>query len=296
MIDVHINKSLDPANAETMAEYYRSASVGDFQATLSTLSDDVFFDISGDRRFLPFAGRWEGKAEVQKLFQAFASSFALLNLTELQVTQSTSKVYSFNDETFYVHSTSRFYRVPVLHVMSFNADNKICSLINTHDTTAAVQAFTWGDPIAVPISYDTNQNCDQPIPGLDDNDSVVDIAIDILSLIFHGDLPEKVKADNMVIYIPGLPTRDCISGVWSASELSERFQQAVHEKKTRLGECRGRPSIHEVVLNGQLMSISGIGGYGTHQPWTILAKLSETGIPKSASLLIDFQSPVAPPV
>ena len=292
MINTHINKTLDPANAETMAEYYRSAAVGNFQATLSTLADDVYFDISGDRRFLPFAGRWEGKEEVKKLFKIFSTCFALLNLTELQTTQSDCRVYSFNDETFYVHSTSRFYRVPVLHVMTFNGDHKISSLVNTHDTTSAVQAFTWGDPIAVPISYDDNQDGSLPIAGLDNDDKVINVSSDIMSLIFHGDLPENVKADNLVIYIPGLPTRDCISGVWSDTELANRYPQAVSEKKTRLGELRGRPSIIEVILNGRLMSINGIGGYGSHQPWTILAKLNEIGMPQSASLMIDFQSPV----
>ena len=273
---------LDHNNQHTQSLYYKSAAIGDFPGTLDTLADDVFFEISGDPAILPFAGRWEGKENVKKLFSAFGSSFRLLNLTETDVVESDSVSYSFNDESFYVYETGFYYRVPVLHIMNFNSDHKISSLVNIHDTSTANQAFKSLASSLVAISPKISPTSD----GLVLEDSYLsDLSDSLIKAIFSGETSSSFFAENLTLYIPGLQDRDMISGVWTLDELKKVYPERIN----KLNKFSSSPSIHSITKSANRLAIRGSGGFSSGNPWVILAAIDSNSLCNQASLYFDFQ-------
>tara|TARA_Y100000991_G_C21944849_1_gene336989 strand:+ start:31 stop:894 length:864 start_codon:yes stop_codon:yes gene_type:complete len=273
---------LDSNNQQTQASYYKSAATGDFEGTLDTLADDVFFEISGDRSTLPFAGRWEGKENVKTLFSTFGSAFRLLNLTETDIVESASVSYSFNDESFFVYETGIYYRVPVLHIMSFNSDNKISSLVNIHDTSSAYQAFTSSPSSLIPISPKIAPPSDSSV--LDDA-YLEDISTSLVKAIFSGETASSLFAENLTFYIPGLQDRDKIAGVWTLDELKLVYPDRIK----KLNKLSSSSSIHSITKSENRIAIHGSGGFSSQNPWVILASVDSNKLCSQSSLYFDFQ-------
>ena len=273
---------LDPNNKHTQGLYYKSAAIGDFPGTLDTLADDVFFEISGDPAILPFAGRWEGKDNVKKLFSVFGSSFRLLNLTETDVVESDSVSYSFNDESFYVYETGIYYRVPVLHIMSFDSDNKISSLVNIHDTSTAYQAFKSFPASLVPISPKIAPPSD--CPALDDA-YLADLSVSLIKAIFTGETSSSLFSESLTLYIPGLQDRDKIAGVWTLDELKNVYPERIN----KLNKFSSSPSIHSITKSLNRLAIRGSHGFSSENPWVILVAIDSNNLCTQASLYFDFQ-------
>ena len=273
---------LNPNNQNTQLLYYKSAATGDFPGTLDTLADDVFFEISGDSAILPFSGRWEGKDNVKKLFSTFGSSFRLLNLTETDVVESDSVSYSFNDESFYVYQTGVYYRVPVLHIMSFNSEKKISSLVNIHDTSTAKQAFKGFPSSLVPISPKIALPSDRLV--LDDS-YLVDLSASLVKAIFSGETSSSFFSDNLTLYIPGLQDRDKVAGVWTLDELKNVYPERVNT----LNRFGASPSIHSITKSANRLAIRGSGGFSSDNPWVVLAAIDSNSLCYQASLYFDFQ-------
>lgn len=293
---VRVDEKLYPANAETMANYYKFAGIGDFAGTLDTLSDDVFFQISGNPEKLPFAGYWSGKEKVKQLFTAFGSSFRLLSLNELQVVESNNRIHSFNDEAFFVYKTNRYYRVPVLHTLNFNDNHKISSLVNIHDTTAAIAAFSGADPQLVPINADKRPDSEEDTATSDSQNNDVrrkqmaSIAKDVLELIFQGKQRDTSITEDVTLYIPGKPTRDHISGVWTLDELKKVYpkslEQFFNESKFDVSQL----NLREITANNGYVIIDGDMSDRERVNWTILGVLNQENRITSASLYLDFEN------
>ena len=296
-VKVILDEKLLLENAATMARYYKYASSGDFKNTLDTLSDDIFFDISGDPSILPFSGLWSGKEKVKELFMKFGSSFRLLSLAENQVVESNHKIHSFNDESFFVYSTNRFYRVPVLHTLTFDANHKIASLINIHDTTAAISAFTGGNPEVIPINSDKSgasklSALNHPIQfgEASRQQKVINTAKDVLGLVFGGTMNQTSISDKVQVYIPGKPARDLISGVWTGDELQNSYPGRLLELMNLLGTNSDSFLAKEIIVDMNHLVIEGIQDGNKNCKWVILAILNDEQKATSISLYLDFEN------
>lgn len=296
-VKVILDEKLLLENAATMARYYKYAALGDFINTLDTLSDDIFFDISGDPSILPFSGLWSGKEKVKELFMKFGSSFRLLSLEENQVVESNHKIHSFNDESFFVYSTNRFYRVPVLHTLTFDANNKISSLVNIHDTTAAISAFTGGNPEVIPINGDKSSASklsalNHPIQFGEANQQqqAINTAKDVLALVFNGINNPVSISEKVQVYIPGKPTRDLISGVWTGGELQNSYPGRVLELMNSLGTHADSFQAKEIIVDMNHLVIEGIQEGNKNGKWVILTILNDEQKVTSISLYLDFEN------
>jgi hypothetical protein len=296
-VKVILDEKLLLENAATMARYYKYASSGDFKNTLDTLSDNIFFDISGDPSILPFSGLWTGKEKVKELFTKFGSSFRLLSLAENQVVESNHKIHSFNDESFFVYSTNRFYRVPVLHTLTFDANHKIASLINIHDTTAAISAFTGGNPEAIPINSDKSgasklSSKNHPIKFGEaiQRQKAIATGQDVLALVFGGIMNPISISDKAQIYIPGKPARDLISGVWTGDELQNSYPGRLLELMNSLGINADSFQAKEIIVDTNHMVIEGIQVGSKNCKWVILTILNDEQKVTSISLYLDFEN------
>jgi ketosteroid isomerase-like protein len=295
-IPVIINEKLLPENAETMANYYKYAALGDFKNTLDTLSEDIFFDISGDPAALPFAGLWAGKEKVKELFTKFGSSFRLLSLIENQVAESNHKIHSFNDESFFVYRTNRFYRVPVLHTLTFDENHKIASLVNIHDTTAAISAFSGGNPEVIPINSNKSTSAPsvpkhpQQIGDPNQYQKVLKISQDLLDLVFKGIFNSNSISEKVELYIPGKPNRDLISGVWTGDELQNSYPKSLTVLFNSISAKPEAFQIAEIILDNNQLVLEGKLVGENNSKWVILALLNEDQKASSISLYLDFEN------
>lgn len=138
-------------NAKTLEKYYGCVNVGDFMGVAQTLNPEVVFSIPGDPSILPFSGEWAGHDRVMELFKNFIDAFWIVYMDETCIITSEDEIISFNDESFKVKTTGRYYRVGVVHHITFDEAGLIKSLTNIHDTYVAVQAFSGKAAIAEPI-------------------------------------------------------------------------------------------------------------------------------------------------
>ncbi len=150
-----------------------------------------------------------------ELFQAFITSLQIVHMEETCTIACEDEIISFNDESFKSALTGRYYRVGVVHHMSFDENGKIKSLINVHDTYPAVQAFTGKAAIAQPVLT----------PSI--IDSKVDLqysdAVAFIEKFYaerdseQGDVA-KLMDDNITLIAPGNPEIIKFSGVWIGKE------------------------------------------------------------------------------
>lgn len=280
---VRMNEAILPENAKTLATYYRSVEKGAFLDILDTLSDDIEYVISGNPSLLPFSGVWSGKGRVTELFKAFGSAFQLLSLKENVVLQSSDRVISANDESFMVWPTGRHYRVPVLHIAEFGADHRIRRFINIHDTSVAEQAFAGEDPALVAICPKSDT---APLPFDKGNAAACKIADELVAVVFGDASRDATKQfPNLQLFIPGLPTRDLVSGVWTGAGLEKYLPSRVETfRQKRLAGCH--PVIDTITVSQGNIAVEGRID-GKSAPWTIVAQLDGSGV-GNAALFIDF--------
>lgn len=282
-IRVRLDEAILPENAKTLKTYYDSVEKGAFLDILDTLSDDIEYVISGNPVVLPFAGVWSGKARVTELFKIFGSAFQLLVLNENLVMQSSDRVISANDESFMVWSTARYYRVPVLHIAEFGSDHRIRRFINIHDTSAAEQAFAGDNPSLLAILPKPERAGAVVRPG---EEAARTIARDLVATIF-GDGAAKAteRFPNLRLFIPGLPSRDHVSGVWTGAGLAKVYpQQGATFRRERLSGATAL--IDTITVSGGHIAIEG-RFEGKSGPWAITAHLDGDGV-GDAALFIDF--------
>jgi len=206
---------LNAENKRTLEQYYARVNQGDFMGALETLSDDVVFTIPGDPAILPFAGRWVGRKGLSELFQAFGNAFWVVHMEETRIITTEDQLISFNDEAFKVKSTGRYYRVGVVHHVTFNEQAKINTLINLHDTYPAVQAFSGQAAIAQPIPVPTLLPHEAEIPDR--------VAQDIVERFYRlrvggVDDVEDFLDDQVSLLAPGNPDLLPFSGAWIGKE------------------------------------------------------------------------------
>lgn len=282
-IRVRLDESLLPENAKTLKTYYDSVEKGAFLNILDTLSDDIEYVISGNPAILPFAGVWSGKERVTELFKTFGSAFQLLALNENLVMQSSDRVISANDESFMVWNTARYYRVPVLHIAEFGTDHRIRRFINIHDTSTAEQAFAGENSSLVAILPKPEGK--EAAVKLDEAGART-IASDLVAILFgDGAHNAAEKFPNLRLFIPGLPSRDLVSGVWAGAGLEKVYPlQAEAFRRMRLPDATAlidtiTVSHGQIAIEGRFKGIVG--------PWAITAQLDSKGV-SAAALFIDF--------
>ncbi len=217
---------LKSQNAKTLEKYYGSINVGDFMGALETLSPDVVFSIPGDSSILPFSGEWVGKESVMKLFQNFIDAFYIVHMDETCTITSENELISFNDESFKVKSTGQYYRVGVVHHMKFDENGLITSLINMHDTTAAVQAFSGNAAIVQPI---LSAAAVESKVQLSDIEAAVFVQHFYAERVWESGEVADFLDESVTLIAPGNPDKLPFSGVWIGKDNVLEFID-IHKK------------------------------------------------------------------
>jgi ketosteroid isomerase-like protein len=197
-------------NAETLMKYYEKTNVGDFKNALQFLSEDVVYTVSGNPAIQPFAGEWIGRSKVINLFQKFGELFWLVYMDEILTVTGANEVFSFNDEQFKVKHTKLFYRLGVVHHITFTKDGLINSLSNIHDTYPPDQAFAGQPAIVEPMLPKQFHMGDTVLSDVDSANFIEQFYKDITA----GAAIDDYLAENANALIPGDPTTIPFSGYW----------------------------------------------------------------------------------
>jgi hypothetical protein len=191
-------------------------------------------------------------------------------------------VISANDESFMVWKTGRYYRVPVLHVVEFDGNNRIRRFINIHDTPTAEQAFSGADTGLVAIMPKDEPKAP---PRRLTEEAAMELANGIVSVIF-GDCAATAlqRFPHLCLYVPGLPSVAAISGVWTGPGLSTNYPAQAERFRKKYGIAVTQVLIDDVTVSEGKLAIE---GRLRDQRWAIVGSIHEVGLGATA-LFIDF--------
>ncbi len=206
---VAFSTRLDPKNQKTVTSYYAHVNQGEFQSAMQYLNNQAIYRMPGYKPGIPFAGDWRGQEEVQRLYETFARTFWIVQMSETLVLNSPNEVLSFNDEAFKSRSTGLFYRVGVAHHMKFDDAGLICEMDTYFDTTPAEQAFAGNVPIVQPMLT-------PPFPPFEDIENTEEQIARQIAYRFSTDSSEReiLLAENANLVAPGNPKICSFAGAW----------------------------------------------------------------------------------
>jgi ketosteroid isomerase-like protein len=129
------------SNLKTVQMIYDAFGRGDVQAILDQLTDDVDFASEPDQDIAPWHGRYSGKAEVPRFFQALAETIEVTEFNPLAFATSDSDVMAVIRFGFTVNRNGRSGAMDLHHWWRFR-DGKVYFYRGTEDTakTAAMLA------------------------------------------------------------------------------------------------------------------------------------------------------------
>ncbi|MCF2491011.1 nuclear transport factor 2 family protein [Dyadobacter sp. CY347] len=191
---------LDPV--PFLKRFYNALAENDIDEILIFLADDVLWEMGGPQDILPWAGKWEGKAEVTRFFefQSKRLAFEKLNPTRFVAQGNTvAVVLEGNGET----KSGKAFAGGVVQWVTVR-NGKIAHLQCYRDTFPIIEALHGGRPFKVDASETGSQHyVNQPIASLRTTDSIVfDEAV-------FDNVPATVKsARAMYAALQGLKSED----------------------------------------------------------------------------------------
>jgi len=129
------------SNLQVVEAIYKGFESGDMDAILGSMSDDIVWLHPGRPDQIPFAGKFEGTAGVQRFFD---TAFSLIAVRDQQIhsfESSGDKVIVIGYEHMRVKSTGKEYQSNWIHMYTV-ADGKAVAFEEFIDTAALVAAFT----------------------------------------------------------------------------------------------------------------------------------------------------------
>lgn len=127
-------------NLQVVEAIYKGFETGDREAILNSMSEDIVWLHPGKPEQIPFAGRFEGKAGVQRFFD---TAFAVIDVLEQKIHSfeaSGNKVIVIGYEHMRVKNTGKEYQSNWIHMYTV-ADGKAVAFEEFIDTAALVAAF-----------------------------------------------------------------------------------------------------------------------------------------------------------
>jgi len=266
--------TLSPACAATLAKYYERVKHGDFLGVMNCLNPEVVYRIPGDPTLLPFAGDWVGHEAVGRLFRNFGNAFWITRLSQIQTITAAAEAIEFNDEAFKVKSTGRYYRVAVVHHLSFDEQGLIKSLVNTHDTYVARLAFQGNAPIVEPIPSSETATCALSAQQ----------AEQAITTFFNSAPQDSARLcdEQSVLEIPGNPTLLPFAGCWLGGE---QIRDGLQQLRKTIGPLR----LNRIVVNDA--NAAAIGEF-TCSPaytgrWIALIRFSAINLLRLVTIVLD---------
>ena len=127
-------------NLQVVEAIYKGFETGDMDAILNSMSEDIVWLHPGKPEEIPFAGRFDGKAGVQRFFE---SAFAQIDVVEQKIHSieaSGDKVIVIGYERMRVKDTGKEYQSNWIHMYTL-ADGEVIAFEEFIDTAALVAAF-----------------------------------------------------------------------------------------------------------------------------------------------------------
>lgn len=134
------DESESMTNQEIVKAIYAGFESGNMDAILLNMSDDLIWLHPGDPGQIPFAGKFVGKAGVQRFFDIAFSSIDVLEQTIHSFEASGDKVLVVGFEHMRVKNTGKEYKSNWIHMYTF-ADGKVVQFEEFIDTAALASAF-----------------------------------------------------------------------------------------------------------------------------------------------------------
>lgn len=128
-------------NVQFVEAIYMGFAAGDMEAILGSMSEDIVWLHPGDPEQIPFAGKFVGKAGVQRFFE---TAFARIDVLEQKIFSfhaSGDKVFVLGYEHMRVKNTGKDYQSNWIHMYTL-ADSQVIAFEEFIDTAALVSAFS----------------------------------------------------------------------------------------------------------------------------------------------------------
>lgn len=126
-------------NKRVVMEGYQMFRNGDITHLLERCHDDAVW-IEPEAENVPFAGRYDGIAEIAGFFQALDLAVETVRFEPKDVVAEGDKVVVTGEGTWLCRQTGRSYDSPWVHVFTMR-DGKVAKFQSFQDTAAAERAF-----------------------------------------------------------------------------------------------------------------------------------------------------------
>lgn len=131
-------------NKQLVMEGYRLFQSGDIRSLMERYHDDAEW-IGPESEFVPFAGRFHGKAGIAEFFTKLDANAQALRFEPQQVIAEGDKVVVTGEATWLAKPTGRSYDSPWVHVFTIR-DGKVARFQSYLDTAAGEKAFRPDQP------------------------------------------------------------------------------------------------------------------------------------------------------
>ena len=128
-------------NVQIVESIYDGFKSGDMEAILGVMSENMVWLHPGNPAEIPFAGKFEGKAGVQRFFDTAFARIDVLDQQIFSVEGSGDKVFVLGYEHMRVKATGKEYQSNWVHMYTVS-DGEVIAFEEFIDTAALVAAFS----------------------------------------------------------------------------------------------------------------------------------------------------------
>jgi ketosteroid isomerase-like protein len=125
---------------EAVQRLYEAFGRGDMDGVLAELSDDVDWAAEAASTSVPWFGRYQGRSEVPRFFEAIGSNVEISEFNVVAVTSGETDVVAIVHWAYTVRATGRSASMYMQHWWRF-ADGKIVFFRGSEDTEQSAAAF-----------------------------------------------------------------------------------------------------------------------------------------------------------
>ena len=137
------NQTTSDPKIEAVQRMYAGLGRGDFDAIVAELADKVDWVSVSETgsKDVPWYGKYCGKADVPRFFQAIGSNVDITEFTPLSFTSNDTDVMVALRWGITVRATGKSVTLPMQHWFRF-ADGKVVSVLTAEDTAATAAIFS----------------------------------------------------------------------------------------------------------------------------------------------------------
>lgn len=125
---------------QVVQDVYAAFGRGDMTTLIALLDEHVDWTFNGRPRDIPFAGRWQGQAQVADFFKKVAETCEVLSFGPNEIIPMGEHVLSLGQEQVRVRATGRIFETDWAHLFTVR-NGCVVQLREFYDTAVIAEAF-----------------------------------------------------------------------------------------------------------------------------------------------------------